>query len=70
MLDDDVPPATVVAIAETKVSILTRDEFQGRLEDMDPLLKAVYGVTVKRLRAVLQREKEDEPAPTLVSWKG
>ena len=67
MLDDDVPTATVVAASETKVSILTRDEFQSRLDGMDPVMKGVLRVLIRRIRS-LMAEKADSGAPA--TWSG
>jgi CRP-like cAMP-binding protein len=58
MLDDDVPTATVVATRETKVSILTRDQFQSRLDNMDPVMKGVLRVLIRRIRALMAEKAE------------
>ena len=58
MLDDDVPTATVVATRETKVSLLTRQQFQDRLESMDPVMKGVLRVLIRRIRTLMAEKAE------------
>lgn len=55
MIDQHAHAATVIATEETEVSILSRAEFQRRLEKMDPLMRGVLNILVKRLRFTLDK---------------
>ena len=61
LIDSGARTASAVAMEDTVVSVLSRRDFEKRAAQMDPLLKAVYGVAMKRFRTVLERHKDFGP---------
>ena len=59
--DDQPHMATVIALEDTTVTVMSRDEFQRRLNAMDPLMKGAILAVVKRARQM---------ADTVVEAKG
>ena len=57
--------ATVIAVEDTEVSTMSRDEFQRMLAGMDPVMKGMVGMLVSRLRQIV-----DELVPKAgdVNW--
>ena len=55
LFDDQTPTATAQAVTQTSVIVLTRAEFQKRLAAMDPVMRGVLGVLIKRMRGLLAR---------------
>lgn len=58
--DDSPHIATVVALTETTVTVMNRDEFQRRVGSMDPIMRGAILAVVRRARemAVLLSEKQ------------
>ena len=57
--------ATVIAVEDTEVSTMSRDEFQRMLAGMDPVMKGMVGMLVTRLR---QTVDELVPKAGEVNW--
>lgn len=57
--------ASVVAVEDTEVSTMSRDEFQRLVGAMDPLMKGIVGMLVTRLR---QTVDELVPKAGEVNW--
>jgi CRP-like cAMP-binding protein len=56
--DDSPHVATVVALTETVVTVMTRDEFQRRLNAMDPIMRSAILAVVRRAREMAWRLSE------------
>jgi CRP-like cAMP-binding protein len=56
--DDSPHIATVVALTETVVTVMTRDEFQRRLNAMDPIMRGAILAVVRRAREMAWRLSE------------
>tara|TARA_R100001129_G_scaffold158369_3_gene122076 strand:+ start:5188 stop:5709 length:522 start_codon:yes stop_codon:yes gene_type:complete len=69
LIDAHTRSASVVALEDTTVSVLPRQEFEDRAAAMDPLLRAVYGVTVKRLRHVLEHGRGLNTYGSMSNWR-
>jgi CRP-like cAMP-binding protein len=50
LIDDSPHMATVVALEDTVVSAMSRDEFQRHLETMSPIMRGTVRVIVQRAR--------------------
>lgn len=46
--------ATVIALEDTTVSAMSREEFQRMVDTMDPVMKGIVGMMVTRLRQIVQ----------------
>ena len=68
-LFDDTPPiASVIAVEETIVNTIYRDEFQRRVNTMDPVIKGVVKVMVKRIRKMSEGSGK-KAAVNWIDWK-
>ena len=54
LFDDTPPMASAIAIEETVVSAISRDEFQRRVNAMDPLMKGICQIMVQRIRKMTE----------------
>ena len=50
LFDDTPPMASAIAIEETVVSAISRDEFQRRVNSMDPVMRGIFKIMVNRIR--------------------
>ncbi len=50
LFDDQTPMASAIAVEETETIVLSKGEFKRRLQGMDPVMRSVLGVLIKRLR--------------------
>ena len=50
LFDDQPHMASAIALEETKVSAISRDEFQRRVAAMDPVMRGILKILVKRIR--------------------
>ncbi len=50
LFDDHPHMASAIAVEDTVVSAISRDEFQRRVNGMDPLMKGIFQIMVKRIR--------------------
>ncbi len=56
--DDSPHIATVVALTETTVTVMTHDEFQRRLGAMDPIMRGAILAVVRRAREMARHLSE------------
>lgn len=54
LFDNSPHMASAIAIEETVVSAISRDEFQRRVNDMDPLMKGICQIMVQRIRKMTE----------------
>ena len=54
LIDDEPHMATAIAIEETVVSAIARDEFLRRVNSMDPVMKGIFKILVKRIRKITE----------------
>ncbi len=54
LFDDTPPMASAIAIEETVVSAISRDEFQRRVNSMDPVMRGIFMIMVKRIRKMAE----------------
>ncbi len=50
LFDDSQRMAAALAVEDTELLVLTRDEFYGRLESVDPVLKSIIIYMISRVR--------------------
>ena len=50
LFDDSQRMAAALAVEDTQLLVLTRDEFYGRLESVDPVLKSIIIYMISRVR--------------------
>lgn len=67
LIDDTPHMASAIAIEETVVNALSADEFNRRIDNMDPLMRGVLRILVKRIRDMDQGKKAKKES---VSWAG
>lgn len=60
LIDDQPHVASVVAVEETEVNVIARDEFQRRFDGMDSIMKGVLTILVERLRRVADDSRKQE----------
>ena len=66
LIDDGPRMAAAVALRETEVIEISREEFLERLKDMDPVMRKIVDVLVERLRDMgTELKKHDK-----VNWSG
>lgn len=61
--------ATIVALEDTEVSAMSRDEFLRMLEAMDPVMKGIVGMMVGRLRQAMDELIPDSGNVNWSDWK-
>ena len=54
LLDDEPHIASGIATEETVVSAISRDEFIRRVNSMDPVMKGIFKIMVKRIRKMTE----------------
>jgi len=50
LFDDEPPVASAIALTDTEVTSISRAEFNRRIEAMDPMMRGLLKIMVKRLR--------------------
>jgi len=50
LFDDQPPIASAIALADTEATSISRAEFNRRIEAMDPMMRGLLKIMVKRLR--------------------
>ena len=65
--DDQPHMASVVALEDTTVTVMTRNEFQRRLNAMDPLMKGAILAVVRRAREMAELLLEKKKTTLVVS---
>jgi CRP-like cAMP-binding protein len=77
LLDDNPRMAAALAIEDTDVLAMSRDEFYGRLESVDPVLKSIITFMISRVRRMTDEfmKQKSEMAqqgladiPQIASW--
>ncbi len=69
LFDGTAHMATVVAVENTEVSAMSRDEFMRLVDSMDPVMKGIVGMMVSRLRQVVGELLADKDQVNWVDWK-
>ena len=69
LFDDRPHIATVIALEDTEVSVMSRDEFRRLVEDMSPVMKGVLGMMVARLRQTVDELVPDASKVSWADWK-
>ena len=54
LFDDSPHIASVIALEDTTVSAMSREEFKRMINGMDPVMKGIVGMMVTRLRQIVQ----------------
>lgn len=65
LFDDSPHIASVIALEDTTVSAMSKDEFKRMIDGMDPVMKGIVGMMVTRLRQIVQ---EMAPSGGKVNW--
>ncbi len=68
LIDNEPHMASAIAIEHTKVSALSASEFNKRVDDMDPLMKGILTILIKRLRAMGKDLKAKEMEVNWGDW--
>lgn len=70
IVDDQPRTASVTALTDCRLLILSRDQLQARLRSLDPVLRMVFGVVLDRFRDSMRNmrgetsgDADDAPAP-------
>ena len=58
--------ATVIALEDTEVSAMSKDQFERMVDDMDPIMKGIIGMMAERLRQAID---ELIPEAGNVNWE-
>ena len=58
LFDNQPRMASAVAIEKTEVIRISRDEFRARMEDMDPVMRSILLMMVKRMREMSDQMAE------------
>ena len=69
LFDGTVHMATVVAVENTEVSAMSRDEFMRLVDSMDSVMKGIVGMMVARLRQVVGELLSDKGDVNWADWK-
>ncbi len=64
LFDDTPPMASAIAIEETVVSAISREEFQRRVNSMDPVMRGIFQIMVNRIR----KFSEGSGKKSAVNW--
>ena len=65
LFDNTPHMASAIAIEKTVASTLSADEFNRRIAAMDPLMRGMFKILVKRIRRMGEQLNED---PSSASW--
>ena len=65
LFDNKPHMASAVAVEETVVNAMSRDEFRRRLEEMDPVMRGIIKLMVQRVREMADDLMEKSPE---VNW--
>ena len=61
--------ASAIAVEPTTVSVVSRDEFQSRIDQMDPVLKAIVMQMVGRTRQMAEDLRDSPENVNWADWK-
>ena len=70
LLSDGKRSADAVAIAPTRLLLITRDEFDERVTAMDPVMRQIARILVRRLREANDRLAKLDAAHPIPPEKG
>ncbi len=62
LFDNHPHMASAVAVEKTTASALSATEFNRRVDQMDPLMRGILKIMVKRIRQMGERLNEEKPA--------
>ena len=65
LFDNKPHMASAVAVEETVVNAMSRDEFRRRLEEMDPVMRGIIKLMVQRVREMADDLMKNSPE---VNW--
>ena len=65
LFDDSPHIASVIALEDTTVSAMSKEEFQRMINGMDPVMKGIVAMMVTRLRQIVQ---EMAPSGGKTNW--
>ena len=69
LFDDKPHMASVVAVEDTVVNAMSRDEFHRRLEKMDPVMRGIMKMMVERVREMADDFMGSETEAKLANWR-
>lgn len=69
LFDDKPHMASAVAVEETVVNAMSRDEFHDRLEDMDPAMRGIVKLMVQRVREMADDLMESGTEVNWADWR-
>ena len=69
LFDDKPHMASAVAVEETVVNAMSRDEFLKRLEGMDPVMRGIMNMMVERAREMAEDLMHDEGEVDWAHWR-
>ena len=69
LFDDHPHMASAIALEETKVSAISRDEFQRRAAYMDPVMRGIVTILIKRIRNLSDMVSAQTTDVNWSNWK-
>ena len=69
LFDDQPHMASAIALEETKVSAISRDEFQRRVDAMDPVMRGILKILIKRIRNLSEMALAETTEINWGDWK-
>lgn len=69
LFDDKPHMASAVAVEDTVVNAMSRDEFHNRLEQMDPVMRGIMKLLVKRVREMADDLLGSETEVNWADWR-
>ena len=61
--------ASAVAVEDTVVNAMSRDEFRRRLEEMDPVMRGIMKLMVRRTREMADALMKNETPVNWADWR-
>ena len=68
LFDDRPHMASVMALTETTVAVLSKDDFKQRVENMDNVMRGILRIMIHRLRLVGEKEIIKSFKTDVVGW--
>ena len=69
LFDDHPHMASAVAVEETTVNALSADEFNRRVESLDPLMRGILKISVRRIRGMGEDKTAKKGEVNWSDWK-
>ena len=69
LFDGKAHMASAIAINKTVVNAMSRDEFRRRIDDMDPVMRGIMRLMVKRLREMADDLMQSDDEINWASWR-